>query len=77
MLDKLHAKYYNAKFKDGNIKPKMRRLINAVPDMRRAIDVSDPHFQSFKNVTKEQDKFRGMYLYDYNEKLGELVYGSN
>jgi formylglycine-generating enzyme required for sulfatase activity len=30
-----------------------------------------------KNITKEQDKFRGMYLYDYNEKLGELVYGSN
>ena len=78
ICDKLHAKYYNVKFKDGiNIMPYYRNLIEALPDMRRAIDVSETNLQSFKNITKEQDKFRGMYLYDYNEKLGELVYGSN
>jgi MoaA/NifB/PqqE/SkfB family radical SAM enzyme len=78
ICDKLHAKYYNVKFKDGiNFMPYYRNLIEAVPDLRRAIDVSGTNLQSFKNITKEQDKFRGMYLYDYNEKLGELVYGSN
>jgi NH3-dependent NAD+ synthetase len=69
ICDKLEAKYASTK--------ETRFLIESLSDMRRAINASDSHLQSFKNITKEQDKFRGMYLYDYNEKLGELVYGSN
>tara|TARA_B110001454_G_C12707900_1_gene429411 strand:- start:272 stop:1561 length:1290 start_codon:yes stop_codon:yes gene_type:complete len=68
ILDKVELRYNTSAY---------RHLIKTLDDMRSAINVEEKHIDSFKDVVREQDKFREKYLYEYNEKLGELIYGPN
>ena len=66
MCDKIELRYGN----------KDQHQIKMLDDIRQALSVEEKHYKSFKRVVTEQDKFRGKYLYEYNEKLGELLYGT-
>ena len=55
---------------------KHRRLIPMLDDLRKAIKVDEKYLQTFIDVVKEQDKFRGKYLHEYNESLAEIIYGT-
>ena len=43
--------------------------------MRKALDTKEHHLSVFQELIREQDKFRGVYLYDYNPDLAEIIYG--
>ena len=67
MCDKIELRYGN----------KDQHQIKMLDDIRQALSVEEKYLKSFKRVIAEQDKFRGSYLYNYNEKLAEIVYGPN
>mgnify|MGYP003651600757 CR=1 FL=1 len=66
MLDRVELRYGN----------RDQHQIKTLNDMRKALAVKETHFESFKKVVAEQDKFRGSYLYNYHEHLAELIYGT-
>ena len=49
--------------------------IKTLDDMRKAIHKKDQKLEVFKTLVKEQDKFRGTYLYDYHPHLAQIIYG--
>jgi MoaA/NifB/PqqE/SkfB family radical SAM enzyme len=49
--------------------------IKTLDDMRKAIHKKDQKLEVFKTLVKEQDKFRGTYLYDYHPHLAQVIYG--
>ena len=65
MCDKIELRY-------GNRNDHKVQILN---DIRTALDIKEPFFQRTLNIVPEQDKFRGVYLYDYHEKLADLIYG--
>ena len=65
MCDKVELRYGNR-----NI-----HKIKILGDIRTALDIEEPYLQRTLRVVPEQDKFRGVYLYDYHEKLADLIYG--
>ena len=67
MCDKIELRYGN----------RDEHQIKRLNDMRSALRIKEPYLQTFKKVVAEQDKFRGTYLYNYHDKLAEIIYGSN
>ena len=65
MCDKIELRY-------GNRNDHKVQILN---DIRTALDIKEPYFERTLNIVPEQDKFRGVYLYDYHEKLADLIYG--
>tara|TARA_R110002074_G_scaffold364092_2_gene537482 strand:+ start:953 stop:2236 length:1284 start_codon:yes stop_codon:yes gene_type:complete len=65
MCDKIELRYGR----------KYPHQIKTLDDIRKALSVEEPYLDNFKKIITEQDKFRGTYLYNYNEQLAELVYG--
>ena len=51
------------------------KQIESLGDIRRSLNKEEPYFDMFKKIITEQDAFRNTYLYDYNPKLAEIVYG--
>jgi MoaA/NifB/PqqE/SkfB family radical SAM enzyme len=72
ILDKCEQKFNTEHYED-------LQLRSMLDDLRAALreDISNDELgiDYFKKIVKEQDKFRGKYLYEYNKKLGEIVYG--
>jgi len=81
MCDKIEVLLGNITNQDTHV----TNILSSLSDMRKSIKVEAnsnpedrtdaPHLYDFKNIVKEQDEFRKMYLYDYNPKLAEIVYG--
>ena len=65
MCDKVELRYGNR-----NV-----HKINILKDIRTALDIKEPYLHRTLRVVPEQDKFRGVYLYDYHDKLADLIYG--
>lgn len=61
------------KYKIQDTDPRYKRFFN---DILSSMNVEQSNKMSdFISITKAQDSFRNMFLYDYHKELGEIVYG--